>query len=238
MERVLRLAGCAGLTALLALWASGCANSAAQRGAGPGSADLPAITAHGVGTVTGAPDQLTLMMGVQTRGTSAASALAANNQQATNLINTLKSRGVADADLRTSQLSVNPTTAADGRITGYEVTNQVTATLRNLASAGSVLDAAAGAAGDAIRVRELTFSIADDSALRARARAEAVHQAQEQAKQLADAAGVRLGALRSITEAPTAPPPTRMYEAPGAVPVQPGSQQLSVAVDLVYDITS
>jgi hypothetical protein len=186
---------------------------------------------------------VTVVLGVQTQGPSAKGALDANTQQATALINMLKSRGVAEADLQTSQLSVDPSyNPANGRISGYQVTNQVTATLHNVGAAGAIIDAAGEAAGDAVRVQQLSFSIDDDSALRAKARADAVKQAQAQARQLADAAGVRLGRIRSISESPAAPPPNPMYRqsmdaAAGApVPIQPGAQTLNVSVDIVYDI--
>src|SRR5205823_10335199 len=88
-----------------------------------------------------------MVIGVQTRDQSAKAALDANTTKATALINVLKSKGVAPADLQTSQLSVNPTyDSATGRITGYEVTNQVTATLHDVGAAGGLIDAAGQAA--------------------------------------------------------------------------------------------
>lgn len=236
MKRVLSTS--AGL-ALGALVLTACSATAAAP-AGPADAG---ITARGLGTVTGTPDVVTVVLGVQTQGPSAKGALDANTQQATALINMLKSRGVAEADLQTSQLSVDPSyNPANGRISGYQVTNQVTATLHNVGAAGAIIDAAGEAAGDAVRVQQLSFSIDDDSALRAKARADAVKQAQAQARQLADAAGVRLGRIRSISESAAAPPPSPMYRqsmdaAAGApVPIQPGAQTLNVSVDIVYDI--
>lgn len=143
----------------------------------------------------------------------------------------LKSNGVAAADLQTSQLSVNPTyDSATGRITGYEVTNQVTAKRHDIGAAGGLIDAAGEAAGDAVRVQQLGFSIDDDSAVRAQA----------QAKQMADAAGVRLGRIHSITEVPVNPP-SPFYRDPApaeaaTVPIEPGTKELTVMVEVVYDI--
>ncbi|MGH3936565.1 MAG: SIMPL domain-containing protein [Pseudonocardiaceae bacterium] len=222
------LAGCSGGTEPVA-------------SASAGSTGAAGITARGLGTVTGTPDTVTVVLGVQTRGQSAKGALDANNAKATALIDVLKSRGVAAADLQTSQLSINPTyDPATGRITGYEVTNQVTATLHDVGGAGELIDAAGAAAGDAVRVPQLSFSIDDDSASRAQARAGAVRQAQAQAKQMAEAAGVRLGRIHSITEIPVNPPspPLSQDSAPTAtsVPIEPGAQQLTVMVEIVYGI--
>ncbi|MGH3693745.1 MAG: SIMPL domain-containing protein [Pseudonocardiaceae bacterium] len=224
--------------ALGALVLAGCAAPAAPTSAEP--TNPPGITTRGLGTVTRTPDTVTIVIGVQTRAPSAKSALDANTERATALINVLKSKGVAAADLQTSQLSVNPTSdPASGRITGYEVTNQVTAKLRDIGAAGGLIDAAGAAAGDAIRLQQLSFSIADDSAARAQARADAVRQAQAHAKQLADAAGVTLGRIRSITEVPGSPPsPFGRDSAVAAapVPIEPGTQELTVMVEVVHAI--
>ena len=164
---------------LAAMTLAGCAQPTGPTGA----LEPPRITARGVGTVTSKPDLLSVVIGVQTQGSSAQQALQANNELATSTIAALKGAGVADADLRTSQLSVSPTyDQNNGRISGYEVNNLVTATLRAIDQgdgerAGAVIDAAGAAAGDAIRVQQLRFSLADDSAPRAQARADAVRKA-------------------------------------------------------------
>lgn len=228
------LVAAAPLAAALVL--TGCAGPPAPAAPAP----QPGITARGLGVVGGAPDLVTVVLGVQSRDPSARAALDANNAGAAAVTERLTASGVAAADLRTSGLSINPTYGPTGRISGYEVTNQVTATLRDIGAAGGLIDAAAAAAGDSIRVDRLGFSIDDDSALRARARADAVRLAQAQATQLAEAAGVGLGPILSITEvAQDAPPPLQRDFAQAdaaSVPLQPGTQELSVTVEIVYAI--
>jgi len=202
------------------------------------------ITTRGVGRATGTPDTVTVVIGVSTQAASATAALDANNAKANALLALLRRNGVADKDLRTSQLSVNPTYNDKGAtITGYQVDNTVQATLHELGRAGALLDAAVGTVGNAVRIQQISFSIGDDSALRAQARARAVGQAKAQATQLAQAAGVRLGSIRSLTELADggAPITYDMRSAAGAstaaaVPVQAGQQDITVTVDLVYDI--
>ncbi|MGA9310137.1 MAG: SIMPL domain-containing protein [Pseudonocardiaceae bacterium] len=226
--------------ALGAVALAGCSGGGEPAAATSTSAGLtPGITTRGLGTVTTTPDTVTIVIGVQTRAQSAKAALDANTDKATALINVLKGKGVAPADLQTSQLSVNPTSdSATGRITGYEVTNQVTAKLHDIGAAGGLIDAAGDVAGDAVRLQQLSFSIADDSAARAQARANAVRQAQAHAKQMADGAGVRLGLIRSITEVPASPPGPLGRDAAAAapVPIEPGTQDLTVMVEIVYAI--
>jgi len=108
-----------------------------------------------------------------------------------------------------------------------------------------VIDAAALTAGEDVRLQGVTFSIDNTSALVARARADAVRDAVAQAKQLAAAAGVTLGPIRTIDDTGTELPQQPIFNASGtsggegaAVPLQPGSQQLSVDVTVVFDIAS
>ena len=216
----------------------GCADGATPSSGGP---DPPSITTRGVGTVQGTPDTLTVALGVQTRAASAADALAENTTRTTGLLDVLRCRGVADADLRTSRLSIDPTYDQNGGITGYEVTNQVTATLRDIAGAGALVDAAAQATGDAARVERIAFAIDDDAEPRARARADAVRQAVTQARQLAEAADVTLGPILSITEVTAGEPPQpaardSAVAASAAVPIQPGTQDVSVTVEVVHAV--
>jgi uncharacterized protein YggE len=231
MTRVLVLATAAAVLAL-----AGCA---APTSAGPaGSAPVPGISARGVGTVTGTPDTLTVVLGVSTRGPAAVGALQDNNVQAAALIEVLRGSGVAEEDLRTSGLSIYPTYSDNGRVTGYEVSNQVTATLRDLAGAGVLIDAAAQAAGDAVRVQQISFSLDDDAEQRAAARADAVRRAEAQIAEMAEAAGVSPGGLLSITEQPAeAPPQPYAGEAfaqdAASVPLLPGTQEISVSVEVV-----
>ncbi|MGW6694206.1 SIMPL domain-containing protein [Rhodococcus sp. NPDC054953] len=232
----LRAVGVA-VSAAAVILVAGCA---ADTSSGGGSESAPpGISTQGVGKVSAAPDTATVVLGVQTQDATAEAALAANAERATALTDALKSRGVAAADIATSGLSVQPTYApASSTITGYQVTNQVTATVHDIAGAGGLIDGAAAAAGDAVRVQQLTFSIGDDSDLRAEARARAVEQARAQAGQIADAAGVELGDVRSISEVTAAAPPmpgVMMDRAP-STPIEPGMQDLTVTVSVVYDI--
>lgn len=205
------------------------------------SEDPPVITTQGTGIITGTPDTVTVVLGVQTQAAQAALAMDENAELANTLIRTIKDQGVDDRDITTTNLSVQPNYQPAGTIDGYTVTNQVQATLRDIARSGDLIDAAAGAAGDAIRVQQLTFSIDDASDLRARARAEAVAEAQAQARQIADAAGTQLGEVQSIIEDPDTgatpfPQARAMTDRAAPTPIEPGSQELSVSVSVTYKI--
>lgn len=226
------------LGVLAALLLAGCAPG----GGGGGDDNRPSITAKGIGRVTGVPDVVVVTLGVETEAAQARQALSSNNERTNAVIDLLKQAGIAEEDLQTSQFSISPRYDFEGRsITGYVVTNLLTARVREGRDAGALIDAAAGAAGNDVRVQSIQFEIDDEGSLYAEARADAVEQARTQAEQLAEAAGVSLGDVRSITESSTEQPPQpslmpRTEAADSSVPLQPGSQELTLEVQVIYDI--
>jgi uncharacterized protein len=201
------------------------------------------LTVHGTGRVTGRPDLFTVQLGVETRAATASDALHDNSARATALVAVLHDHGVADKDVQTSQLSIEPVFDNRGRlVTGYQVDDVVTAKLRDTARAGALIDASAAAVGDAIRLQSVGFGIDDTGPLLAQARRQAVADARARAEQLAGAAGVHIAGVHSISESsPAAPQPVPFARAEAgavaATPVEVGSQELTVAVDVVYDLS-
>jgi uncharacterized protein YggE len=223
-----------------AVLTAGCATQGASA-ADDGAEGKPrTITGTATGEVEGTPDTLTVSLGVQTNGGSATEALARNADRATAVINALKGAGVAPADLQTSELSLYPTFDDKGRPTGYSVSNMVTAEVHDVANTGGIVDAAAAQAGNDIRVNGITLSIEDTGRLVAAAREDAVTRARAQARQLAQAAGVRLGPLQQVTERRHQPPVMEQlgnaFDAASRTPIEAGSQTLSVDVTVVYTI--
>src|SRR5262245_61692155 len=237
------------LAVLVAITTVGTAGVAgAQTDEDPPSKDDPrVITVNGTGLVSGTPDVLELYLGVDTRGDTAGDALAQNSRLTMGVLKVLQEAGVPEKDIQTTNLSIYPVYDDDGEVViAYSVSNRVVAKLRDLNTAGDIIDEATKAAGDDIIVQGLYFSIDDNSKVVEQARTEAVKRAKAQAEQLAAAAGVELGALRSIDESFTPIGPAldaREAAAPSAeagdaasVPIQPGSEEPSVDVTLVYEI--
>jgi uncharacterized protein YggE len=201
------------------------------------------ITSHGTGRVSGAPDVMTMSVGVETRATHASDALSQNGALTAAVIRSLTAHGVATKDIQTAQLSLYPQYDNSARtITGYQVSDSVTAKVRDISKAGPTIDAALAAAGDAGRMNGVSFSFDDNSQLLAQARKDAVTQAIAQAQQLAAAAGVKLGSLQSLTEDSSQPPnvfnsaPSAPAPGGGGTPIQPGTQDLTVQVTGVWDV--
>ncbi len=201
------------------------------------------IIVDGTGRVAETPDRMILNLGVETRAARVSDALKANNDSATTVNKLLKSKGIEARDIQTSGLSIYPQFDTSGRrITAYQVNNSITVMIRKLDTSGALIDEVAKVAGDAIRINGLSFGIGDTSKSQGRARELAVADARTQAEQLTKAAGVKLGALRTIrTSAETnigPQPQFKVSEARSAdVPIEAGSYEVSASVQLVYDIS-
>ena len=163
---------------------------------------------------------------------------------ATTVNKLLKSKGIEARDIQTSGLSIYPQFDPTGRrITTYQVNNSITVMIRKLDTSGALIDEVAKVAGDAIRINGLSFGIGDTAKSQGRARELAVADARTQAEQLTKAAGVKLGALRTIrtsVESNVGPQPqfSKVTEARSAdVPIEAGSYEVSASVQLVYDIS-
>ena len=214
----------------------------------PVSAASSASTGHatievtGTGTATGTPDTLTIQLAISTTADNATSALDNNNSEMKALEDVLTGAGVAKSDLQTSNLSLSPNYDSSGTIKSYGVEDNLTVTIRNLSTSGAVIDAAAHAAGNDVQIQGISFSISDTSTLMKTARLQAMQNANAQASDLATGAGSSLGPVIKITdqEQSVNPPPREfgaslpMASSAAAVPVQAGSEQISVQVDVIY----
>ena len=205
--------------------------------AGPGR-----ITVTGTGTVNGTPSQLILSMGVQVSAPSVGSALTQANQAVNRVTSALKSHGVPQADIQTSNLNISPNFRGNSQTpVGYGVTESLNVTLNGLSAAGSRISDAVRAGGNATTVDGISLNLTDTSSLLARARAAAVADARVKATQYARALGQTLGPIVSITDHTSSAAVPLPEAAAGAersaVPISPGTQQLSVSVTAVYSMS-
>src|SRR4051794_24104290 len=156
------------------------------------------ITVTGNGSVTAVPDRATFGFSIETRAKTASAALTQNSADATAVIAALKDAGVTSANIQTSQVSLNPQTSQDGTtIVGYAASNSVTVRTA-LASAGKIVDAAVGAGANGVSGPNLDVS--DQASLYRDALHKAVDNAKLKAQALADATGLSLGAVLTVTE--------------------------------------
>jgi uncharacterized protein YggE len=207
---------------------------------------VPKLTVQGTGQATATPDLLTLVVQVDASGASATTALAADNTKASAAVTALKFGGVAAKDIQTSGLSLQPQYAYPKgvpTVTGYQVTNTITATLRQISKSGAILDGVVGVAGNAVQIESVSFSLSNPGNIEDLARSRAAAQAVMHAKALARAAGRSLGTVCSLTDqsqlfSPLANAGLTYQSAVASpavnVPIESGSETQSAQVSLVY----
>lgn len=204
------------------------------------------ISVSGEGQVYARPDQAQISTGVLTQGANAKDALARNTARMTDVIATLKKMGVDAKDIQTSGFSVSPVYAqllpgqSVPKISGYQVSNNVSVTIKNLDKLGEILDQVVEMGSNA--AGGVSFSIAEPKPLMMKAREAAIADARARAEVYAKAAGVSVGRILTISEA-AVPAPGPIYAmaraemAPSApVPVEAGQQQISLSVSVVFEI--
>lgn len=202
------------------------------------------LVANGNGEAKAAPDIARVTLGVELRADTAEQAAADAAQRMNTVIAALKAQGIADADVRTQNYSLNyeqepMPQPADGKSVPmrsyYRASNMVEVTIRDLGKVGAILARATEAGAN--NVWNLAFDLEHPETLIAQARAKAVENAKQNAAELAKLSGVKLGAIVSITEnggGQPVPMMKAMAEMARDVPVERGEITTSVQVQLVY----
>jgi len=213
-------------------------------------ASTPRLTVQGTGTASGTPDVLTAVLQINTTASSAAAALSQDNDKVAAAVFALTQHGVTHTDIQTTNLSVQPNyTYPKGvqTISGYAVSNTVTATLHNTKTAGAAIDAVVGASGNAVQISSLNFSFNHPGTVEDKARADAVQLAVSHARAIAKASGHQLGTLCSLTDQSQSTQvvePEPAFSAAGnaaiaaapSVPIAAGTQSETDQVKMVYEI--
>lgn len=168
-----------------------------------GSSERSAIWVSGTGDVTVVPDMAVLNLGVEAEESTVGEAMDEAAKAMDGVISTLRANGVAEKDIQTRWFNIYPVrkwTEWDETIIGYTVSNTVSVKIRDVDAIGRIIDAAAKAGGDLIRINGVYFTVDDASQYDEEARVEAVADATDKAEQLADLAGVQLGKPFYISE--------------------------------------
>jgi uncharacterized protein YggE len=215
------------------------------RAAGAAATDTPAqhtITVSASGKITVVPDVARVNLGVTITKTTVKAVREAGAKAMTDIIAALKALGIADADIRTTNLSLYPQYGSGSapKVVGYQISEQIQVTVRDLDKAGDVIDTAT--AKGATDIQGISFELDDPVKAQNDARAAAVEAARVSAQAMATAGKVSLGAVVSITDATQPwPIPYGFGAQRGAItdlatPVQPGTQDLNATVTVVFAI--
>ncbi len=206
----------------------------------PARAAEKLVTVTGEATIAVAPDAAVIRIGVSSQDKTARAASDANAKQMTAVLAAIKEIGIAERDIQTSRLSLqpqyDPNKSGTARLTGFQASNQVTVRIRDIDKLPGVLDRAIGAGAN--EMSGIEFVVSEQSKLLDRARGDAIADAYRKADLYAKAAGAKLGHVIAITEEGSAPAPRPMQALrAGAVPIAPGEQTLTAAVTVSYELT-
>ena len=235
------------LSTLVALGTTMTACAQTQPAAGyaiPADGTLLSVSASA--EVKHAPDVASVSAGVVTQGADANAAMRANAEQMQEVMAAIRAAGIADKDIQTSGINLNPQYRyAENQppaITGYQASNSVNLKVRDLAKLGKVLDALV--ASGANQVNGPSFEIDQPDAVQDEARRAALGKAQERAAMYAKSLGLQVRRIVSISEGGSFSPPvpgpmimvtgSRMKAADTAV--SPGENTVGASIEVVFEL--
>ena len=192
------------------------------------------------------PDVATISTGVVTQAADANAAMRANAVQMDKVMAAIRTAGIAERDVQTSGINLNPQYRYVENqlpsITGYQANNTVNVKVRDLSKLGKVLDAFV--ASGANQVNGPSFEVDKPEEAYDEARLAALQKAQARARTYADALGLKVRRIVSISEGGSSVPrPMPMMRAMAAdavmskeTSVSPGEAALSVNIDVVFEL--
>jgi uncharacterized protein YggE len=204
------------------------------------------LTVNAEGRVSRAPDIAEVSGGVVTSAPTASAAMRENAERMTAVVAAVKKAGIADRDIQTSGLSLQPQYKYQNNeaplLTGYQATNTVSIRVRKIGETGKLLDTLVGVGANQISGPNFRVEAAD--AALDEARVEAVTTARARAELYAKATGKRVRRIVSIAESggfEPGPRPMMMakamaMDAAPAPPVAPGEVDLSINVTMVFEL--
>lgn len=192
------------------------------------------------------PDVASLSTGVVSQAADANAALRANAEQMGKVMAAIKAAGIAEKDIQTSGINVNPQYKyADNQpptITGYQASNTVSIKVREIGKLGKVLDALV--ASGANQVNGPSFEIDEPEAVYDEARRAALDKAQKRAGMYAKSLDMKVKRIVSISEGGGFQPPrpvmmmakAEAYDSAASSPVSPGETTLTANLDVVFEL--
>lgn len=191
------------------------------------------------------PDRVSVSAGVQSDGKTAQEAMARNSELMRNVFATLAANGIAERDISTTNLNLNPRYDYEQRtngqplLVGYRASNQITIVSRDLNQTGQLIDSLLQAGLN--NINGVNFTVSEPEAAQAQARAAAIEKAKIKARMMAQSANVRLGRLLSLSEGSSAAPimfntMAAMESRSAAPPLAPGEREIGATVTMSYAI--
>ena len=202
------------------------------------------ISLVATGAVKTTPDKVDISTGVTSEAKSAREALDQNTEAMAKVVEALKVEGIEPKDIQTTNFSVSPVyeQRKEGTapfIVGYRVTNSVRITVRDTKKLGAILDKVVSLGAN--QIDSIEFGVEEPEVLKDEARKLALKNVTDNAKLYAEAAGVELGPIVTISEEESsyyprfAPAATRM-EMSKDVPIEAGTASVEVRVRVTWEL--
>ena len=199
------------------------------------------VTVTGEGTVAAVPDNAVIRIGVSSQGKTARAASDANVKDMSVVLTAIKESGIADRDIQTTSLSLqpqyDPNKTGTARLNGFHVNNQLAIKIRDIGKLSAVIDRTISAGVN--EMSGIEFIVSQQAKLLDQARAAAIADAHRKAELYANAAGMKVGRVIAISEE-GASPPSRSF-APmvrAGAAIAPGEQTLRAVITVSYELTS
>jgi len=210
------------------------------------------ITVSDTGTIYAKPDLALVTASVVTEEKTVAESIQENSKKMNAVVEVIKGSGVEDKDLKTTNFNISPRYEwyeateiyPSGRrvLVGYEVTQSLQIKIRDMEKIGTIIEEATGAGAN--EVSDLQFTVDEEDALKAQARAEAISKAKAKAEELAKQLGIRLVKISNFSESGVVP---YFYSMKEAAPlgkgggtetpqIQTGENKIEVTVNITYEI--
>ena len=196
------------------------------------------------GSVSRVPDLAIISAGVVTKAPTASRAIADNAARMERLRAALKRAGIADRDIQTSSINLNPDYRYENNqspvLTGYQASNNVSIRFRDIRSTGQILDALVAQGANQINGPSLTIDKPEAAYDEARTKALAAGRAR--ADLYARSLGMRVARLLSVSESGGFRPPMPMpmmaqaERSDAKTSIEPGSQDLEVTLAMSFEL--
>jgi len=217
----------------------------------PSGSDRNLILTEGMAEVTGQNDSAKISLAVVTEGRNLEQASSENAGKIDAVLKGLKDLRIENLKLKTANYRVSPQKdykARPPKIYGYEVSNAIEVTLAGfepepLAKNVSKIIGKALESGSN-NINHIQFYINNKQPLEKNALKLATQEAMDRARTLAEAAGVKLKRVVSLSTQPIDIPPRPQMlraaemktEATAAPPMEIGESQIRVTVSIAYEI--
>ena len=205
------------------------------------------FTIKGTGEVTVIPDTALISFGISKTSPTVQEAKNQVNEIANKITQDIKNLGVNVKDIKTTNYSINPQydyRTSQQIVTGYSVDTNIEVKLQPIDKANQAIDAATKDGANQISGAQFTIDDSKEKELIREARKKAIKDAKEKARDLANAAGIRLGRIVDIQEDAQNYPRPYMREFMAAdkstdsapTELNPGENKISTTVSLSYEI--